>query len=183
MREFSDNALMERVSRGDASCLGLLFERYHQRVYNYFLKMTAKPAESEDLAQDVFYRVLKYRRAYAPTTAFRVWLFSVARNVGRDHFGKRGPEAPLDSCPEPACMGVQARALDAAEDLGALRQAFARLSFEKKEALILSRFECMKYEEIAQLTGASVSAVKVRVHRALNELRAMMDRPVREKAG
>ncbi len=182
MNAFADNALMEKVKDGELSCMGLLFERHHQRIYNYFLRLAGKREVSEDLAQEVFLRVLKYRRSYRPGAPFEYWLFSVARNVGRDYFNRVPPETPMEQSPEAAAEDDPFEGLAREQSLDALRKAFGCLEWDKREALILSRFENMKYDEIARLTGASVGAVKVRVHRALKELRGWVTQILREKA-
>jgi RNA polymerase sigma-70 factor (ECF subfamily) len=76
--------------------------------------------------------------------------------------------------PVPDLVGEGGGALEKlvrGENLDILRRAFAALSIEKRELLILSRFEEMKYADIARLIGVNVPTIKVRVHRALNELR------------
>jgi RNA polymerase sigma-70 factor (ECF subfamily) len=168
----SDGELMQAVQGGDLSQLGLLFERYHVAVYRYCLRMTSKPELSEDMVQEAFTRVLKYARTFREGTNFRAWMFRVARNVCNDHFRKHRRETPLE---EPEARASEeplvAETLEREEDLGRLRVALEKLPEDRRELLILSRFERRKYDEIAQLLDCSVGAVKVRVHRAVKQLR------------
>jgi len=62
----SDNALMSAVTEGTVSKLAVLFERHHRALYRYFISMTRDPQISEDLVQDVFLRILRYRATYDP---------------------------------------------------------------------------------------------------------------------
>lgn len=181
MSSFSDNSLMIRVSQGEVDRLGILFERYHKGLYNYFLRLTQKPANSEDLVQEVFFRILKYKHSFKPEVPFKRWMYRIAQNVGFDHFGKKkedqaAEEEPMGAMPDP--IGKLVHDLD----VNHLKQAFGQLSLEQREVLVLSRYQDMKYNEIAELTGVSVSAIKVRVHRALKELRARFYRVSREES-
>jgi len=84
----SDNELMEDVKIGRAHKLAILFERYQVVLYNFFLRLTAKPNVSEDLVQEVFIRILKYRAGYLGQSRFVVWMFQIARNVHIDQIGR-----------------------------------------------------------------------------------------------
>ena len=75
MTEATDDELMQRVRDGDAAPLGVLFERYQVPLYNFFLRLTGRTAVSEDLVQEVFLRVLKYRHTYRGQSQFRTWLY------------------------------------------------------------------------------------------------------------
>ena len=171
MNSYSDNQLMARVSQDEVANLGILFERYQTKLYNYFLRLLQEPAASEDLVQEVFFRVLKYRQTYKPGVPFNYWIFRIAHNVGCDYFQKNKKDSSIDETKLETNGEDPVGNLEKDHDLQVLKQAFATLSVEKREVLILSRFKDMKYSEIAKLTGSSVAAIKVRVHRALKDLR------------
>ncbi len=159
---------MLQVRNGEAELLGVLFDRYQAPLYNFYTKMTQDRALSEDLVQDVFLRILRYRQTYRPGTAFRTWMYQIARNARLDHVRKVRPEAPLlaePAAPAPADPAQQK------QEAQLLQRALMQLPEDKREILILSRFQELKYEEIARLMGCEVGAVKVRVHRALQQLR------------
>lgn len=171
----TDDLLMTEVRRGDLGKLSMLFDRHHRALYNFFLRLTGSREASEDLVQDVFLRMLKYRDSYRPGTLFRSWMYRIARNARLDH-GRKHPEqahladdaAGLES-PVPGPQDTLAQR----QELALLRAALARLPEEKREVLILSRFQQLSYEEMAELLECTVGAVKVRVHRALEELRSV----------
>jgi RNA polymerase sigma factor (sigma-70 family) len=165
----SDEELMAQVRSGVGEMLGVLFERYHVPLFNFYLKLTGDRPVSEDLVQEVFFRILKYRHSYRPETAFRAWMYQIARNARVDLIRKRRPETSLEPEMSPAVAPVDT-AQQSQESL-LLRTALMQISEDKREVLILSRFQDLKYEEIAQLLGCEVGTVKTRVHRALQDLR------------
>lgn len=185
--EASDHELMIAVRAGDVAQLGQLFERYQQRLYAFFVRMTNQPAVSEDLVQVVFYRILKYRHTYRDEGKFTAWIYHLARKVAADHFRKHAKAAtaidPVDLHEHPDDDTVSPD-LSAAtsDDLAILRTALARLPLEHREVLVLSRLQNVEHKEIARLCDCSVGAVKVRVHRALKELRDVYFKLRRDQA-
>ncbi len=175
MNDPTDQELMLQVKDGDVRPLGELFERHHGRIYHFCRHMTGNEATSQDLVQEIFMRVLRYRGTFRSDSSFRPWLYRMARNACIDHFRRGGRELPAsDELPEPTSDEPSAaERLEVGEDITRLRAALMRLPLDKREVLILSRFEFRKYSEIAELLGCSVGAVKVRVHRALKQLRAV----------
>jgi RNA polymerase sigma-70 factor (ECF subfamily) len=166
---------MIAVRAGDIARLGELFERHHRPLYGFFVRLTNQPSVSEDLVQVVFYRILKYRHTYRDEGKFSAWIYHLARKVTADHYRKNAA-APVAADPvtlhdhPDAGPSPDARAATT-DDLGLLRQALARLPSEHREVLVLSRLQSVEHKEIARLLDCSVGAVKVRVHRALKELR------------
>ena len=168
----TDHELMLAVRDGDIDKLGLLFEQYHKQLYNFFLRQTGNRHSSEDLVQDVFFRMLKYRHTYRAEGKFTTWMFSIAHNTKIDHFRKKSrrdaeieeTDFLVDENPNPE------ETLEKQSEAALLQRALAGLSKEKREVLLLSRFQNMKYEEIEQVMGCKVGTIKARVHRALKEL-------------
>lgn len=165
----ADDELMRRLQDGEAEVLATLFDRYQAPLLNFFLRLTGERAASEDLVQEVFFRVLKYRHTYQPGSRFNTWLYQVARNARLDYWRKRRAEVSIDDQPEPAV--APSDAAEAGQTRQLLRRALALLPAEKREILVLSRFQDLPYQEIAVILGCETGTVKVRVHRALQELR------------
>src|SRR5712692_1080446 len=84
----TDAELMTAVQEDDLSQLGVLFERHHLGLFNFFLRLTGSRSWSEDLVQEVFVRILKYRKSFRPALEFRPWLYAMARNAAAAHFKK-----------------------------------------------------------------------------------------------
>jgi RNA polymerase sigma factor (sigma-70 family) len=164
-----DEELMLQVRDGAGEMLGELFDRYQTPLFNFYAKLTGDRAISEDLVQEVFLRVLKYRQSYKPGTPFRAWVYQIARNARADHYRKQRPETnqPI----EVVQATVQPDGAQQSQESILLHRALMQLPDDKREVLVLSRFQEMKYDEIARLLGCEPGAVKVRVHRALQELK------------
>src|ERR1019366_3123549 len=88
----SDEALMLAVRNGDVGKLGQLFERYHGTLFDFFCRMLNNRTAADDLVQDVFFRILKYRKTYRDDSHFRTWMFHIARNARFDYFKKHRNE-------------------------------------------------------------------------------------------
>ncbi len=175
MDALTDNALMLKVKDGDISRLGLLFERYKKPLFGFFYGLNKNPELSEDLVQNVFYRILKYRYLFRGEGDFRTWMYHIARNVSNDHFRKnRNADKAdrLEPWEERLAGGHEVAAdLHQQESHELLKQALDRLPDDRREILLLSKFQEKKYKEIGDLLGCSEGAVKVKVFRALQELK------------
>jgi RNA polymerase sigma factor (sigma-70 family) len=167
-----DESVMSEVRAGDVGRLEILFDRHHAPLTRYFVYLTGNRSVSEDLAQDAFFRVLKYRHTYTPGANFRAWLYQIGRNVYADYLGKQKPEVamPVEA---PEIRGQEMppdREFQKKQEAVLLRRALAAMPGDKREVLILSRFQDMKYEDIAAVLKCEVGTVKVRVYRAMREL-------------
>ena len=172
---------MARVSAGEVTKLAVLFERHHRGLFRYFVSMNRDRELSEDLVQDVFFRMLRYRTSYDEAQSFTAWMYQIARRASLDRAQKQRAEVvEIHELVSPA-PGPEERATQV-ENLALLRRALDRLPPGKREILILSRFQEMKYEDIALVLGCEVGTVKVRVYRALRELEQIYFEIERERA-
>lgn len=182
----SDNALMLKVKAGDLDKLGLLFERYNRRLFSYFYRLTASRDLSEDLVQNVFERIIKYRDTYENTGAFSTWIYQIARNLHVDHYRKNNHEDMRENLINLDDVKGESAEMENLfnedNELMLLNLALERLDAEKKETLILSRYQGFKYKEIASIMHCSESAVKVRIFRALNELKEIISELRKEES-
>jgi RNA polymerase sigma factor (sigma-70 family) len=171
----TDNALMLQVKAGDLDRLGLLFKRYGKSLYGFYFRSTRNADLSEDLVQDVFERVLKYRHTYRGDGKFVTWLFHLARNVLADHIKKTkkaGQTTDLEQKQEVlADLSVPGEARQKEEHLQLMELALDQLPNDKKELLLLSKLQGIRYKDIAELHNCTEANVKVRVFRAINDLR------------
>lgn len=171
---------MREVRSGRTGALATLFERHHVRVYRFCVRIIGNRQTAEDLVQDVFMRMLKYRATFRDDVAFGPWMFRIARNACTDHLRRVAREGSPYGPSAASIEDLPASDRDAAEadsDRAELvRRALLSLPLERREVLVLSRYEFKSYEEIAHALGCSVGAVKVRAHRAIKQLReAYMD--------
>jgi RNA polymerase sigma-70 factor (ECF subfamily) len=180
----ADNVLMQKVRDGDLAKMAVLFERHHRALFRYFLRLTGNREVSEDLVQDVFFRMLKYRRTYRDGNPFTSWMYQVGHNAHIDGVRKHR-ESPLfeESMPEPASVEPDPSEISSRrQELGLLRRALAALPVEKREVLVLSRFQNLKHDQIADILACDVGTVKVRVYRAVKALSQIFFEFAGEKA-
>jgi RNA polymerase sigma factor (sigma-70 family) len=166
---------MLKVKAGDLDKMGLLFERYHRSLYGFLFRMTRQKEPSEDMVQNVFFRMLKYRHSFTGNGEFKTWMYHLARNVLSDHVKKDKKSLihyDVKDLEEKIPGGNPAdERIEKKQEQKTLEKAMKSLSTENRELLILCRFQELKHQEIAQILDISEGAVKVRVHRALNELK------------
>ncbi|MDC6384071.1 RNA polymerase sigma factor [Flagellimonas taeanensis] len=177
MQTLTDNVLMLKVKSGDLDKLGLLYERHKKKLFGFFYNMGNNPSISEDLVQNVFVRILKYRNSFTGEGPFTAWMFSMARNVNYDHYKKVSHESvSRNVSPEQVDKGTGDylnEAMDLQGDAHLLKKALGLLPAEKKEILLLSKYRELKFQEIGDILGCSEGAAKVRVHRALKDLKTI----------
>ncbi len=160
---------MQEVREGNLGSLALLFERYHRPLFNFFMHVSGNREHSEDLVQEVFVRMLKYRESYRPGESVTAWMYQIARNANIDSMRKRRHEVAIEDADYWSASDMDEN-LKRKQEVALLRRALSRLPAEKRELLVLSRFQNLKYEEIASILGCEVGAVKVRVYRAVRAL-------------
>jgi RNA polymerase sigma factor (sigma-70 family) len=170
----ADNAVMLKVKEGDIGKLGLLFERYKKPLFGFFYGMCKDSELSEDLVQNVFFRILKYRNLFRGEGDFKTWMFHIARNVNHDHFRKnkwRLKQSLEDLEENLGSDENRSTRYQQEDELYILSIAMDKLPEEKREVLLLSKFHEKKYKEIGDILGCSEGAVKVKVFRAMQELK------------
>lgn len=140
--------------------------------------MTGNRGAAEDLVQEVFVRMLRYRESYRGEGAgFATWMFTLARHAGTDHLrrSKLRNHSTLPDNEPPSDDLPLTEEVEKRESIGVLRQALLRLPQDKREILVLRRFEFKKFDEIARILDCPVGTAKVRAHRAVRELRKIYD--------
>ena len=180
MNTLDDNAMMLKVKAGDLDRMGLLFERHNRKLYGFLFHMSHKREASEDMVQNVFYRMLKYRHTFTEESNFTGWMYHIARNVLKDQVKKyelSNRYDHIDDHEERIGGGVTADGdLEKKQARTELYEAMRKLSDDNREVLTLSKFQELKYNEIGQILGIAEGAVKVRVYRAMQELKNIYTR-------
>src|SRR4030095_14226582 len=170
--EPTDNNLMLAVKSGDAARTPIRFDRYHRRLFYFFYRLSGDSASSEDLVQEVFLRMLKYRSSFRTDSQFRPWMYQIARSVRIDRFNA-SREIREESLSDSAATVLRSGSSGPLQHLvnmersSLLQRALLELPDEKRELLILARFQELRYEEIGSLLDVETGTVKVRVHRAM----------------
>ena len=174
MTDIADEIIMQHVKDANLSEMSELFERYNVRLYNYFLKLTRNKLISQDLTQNLFYRMIRYKHTYKNEYTVKAWMYQMARNLHIDYCKeeKRTGELFISGETYPADISDENEGFPE-DDYEKLEKSFARLNNEQRELLILSRYQGLKYEEISQIVNQSVPAIKVAIHRAIKQLRGI----------
>jgi len=171
--EITDEILMTNVKAGQLSDLAELFERYNVLLYNFFLKLTGERAASEDLTQNLFYRIIRYRHTFnMEQGSFKSWVYQMARNQHADYYKTERKFSELFGQASEEMESIAAREeIGHEEDYKRLRIALGQLGPIERELIVLSRYEGLKYSEIAKMKDSTVGAIKVQIHRAIKQLR------------
>ncbi len=190
--EPTDEALFLRYQQGDDEAFFFIYERYKSSIYAYcahVLFSVGLTRESvEDTFQDVFLRLVQYRHTFNGGD-FRPWIFTVTRHSClsakkrsfRENEGLEfaGDGVNMDEAPDDIRLAFSSNddpleRMAMAEQTGLLLAAIAKLPDEFREALILSEYEGLTYDEIGRMTGTSLSTIRIRIFRAKARLRKML---------
>lgn len=171
----SDEEIMSRVQSGNLRQLSVLFERYKKPIYGFFFRLTYNQGLSDDFTQTVFERIIRYRKSYNKEYSFKSWLFQIARNVHFDHFRhqKKILQPLTEQSQIPVLQTSVLAQIEHREQLQNLEKALAMLTPAYREVLLLTRYQKLKYEEVGRIIGCSEGAVKLKVYRAIQQLRRL----------
>jgi len=167
-----DHDIMLSVRDGNIQELGQLFDKYSKRLYNYFRLQIKDRLKSEDLVQNVFYNILRYRHTYKDNADFKAWMYTIARNEKINYFKKNKPHDVDIENDLPGEKGNNPESdFEHKTDVNQLNMALERLPDESRELIILAKFNELPYSRIAEITGCTEGTVKVRVYRAVKKLK------------
>jgi len=176
-----DDGLLERMREDDTAAYRELVARHIDRAYALALRILRSTADAEDVAQDAFIKTWQNRRAWQSGKAkFSTWLYRVIVNRCIDL--KRAPRSQwIEQIPEPADDKEDAlTTIHKRQIYGQLDSALARLPVQQRSALALSYYEEMSNGAIAEVMGASVSAVESLLKRGRQRLRELLKRSERD---
>ncbi len=172
---------VRRARAGDDAAFSALVETYQAPIYNLCYRMLGDPGEAEDAAQESFLRAYAQIGSYDPSRSFKTWLFSIANHHCIDRLRRRRltwlsidaddlPPHPALQEPSPGPEELAARH----ETQAAMQALLKRLAPEDRSVIVMRYWYDLSYEEIAQATRTTVSAVKSRLHRARGSLGEML---------
>jgi len=177
--EFPDDEkqLLEQSREGDAEAYALLVDRYKDMTFTLAYRMLGDQDSANDMAQETFISAYQGLAQFRAGSKFSTWLTSIVLNKCRDHLRARkkivsvdGLEEELaapDESPEAAASGRQTR--------DAVQSALAGIPPDYREVLVLKHIEGLDYREIAEITGDSIAALKVRAHRGREMLKQQLE--------
>jgi RNA polymerase sigma-70 factor (ECF subfamily) len=172
------SALLKRA-RDDPQALGEIHDRYYSAVYRYALYRTGDTALAEDLAAEVFLRLLNALRAGQPVQSLRGWLYGVAAHLVDDHFRRRyrTPEVPLSEGASLSNGMSPGDHVDHELERERLQAALSRLTEEQQHAIALRFGEGLSLRDTAAIMQKTEGAVKLLQFRALAALRRLLAEP------
>jgi RNA polymerase sigma-70 factor (ECF subfamily) len=176
-----DVHLMLRLQGGEGAAFQELFHRFSPRVLQYARRLVGSDARAEELTQEVFVQVYRFRHRYQPRSRLSTWIFTIATNLCLNEL--RRPErqlrvdladddgpVPADAFADPALATPEEEA-SARELRERLEAAVARLPGKQRAALLLSRIDGLAYRDVADALGCSEGAVKALLFRATQALK------------
>ena len=171
------DAMLALRARIDPEAFGLLYARYVHRVTSYFLLRTGSREDAEDLASQCFVRAFEaLPRFRAGEGSVRSWLFAIAHNLAVSHYRAHRDILPIDTVTLlDHAPPLEERAI-LGDDLHRLRQALGRLTDDQRLVIEL-RLAGLSGIEISKAAGKSHAAVKMLQHRALDQLRLVLNAP------
>ena len=175
--ERTDAQVVRDILSGDADAFRLLVRRYGGVLYNHAIRMVGSQDDASDLVQRAL--VSGYRKLSSCREPDRVgaWLFRILSNLARDHArSPRRHDLPLDRVPEPTePRGDPLEAVHRGEIRHRLHEALGVLTPEQREAFTLKHVEGRSYEEMAAVLDVSPASLKMRVHRAREALKDLLE--------
>ena len=170
----SDAALVSRVLEGNLSAYATLMTRYRADLGRYAYHMLGDRSDAEEALQDAFIRAYRSLATCAQPERFGSWLFAILANRCRTARVRRRRRERVVSAEPVADVAGRDDPADAVAWRDEIRQALGRLRVEQREAFLLRHVEGLSYEEMASITGARESALRMRVKRASDHLRELL---------
>lgn len=169
--EVTDGQLVQRVLDGDAKAFDALVDRHYAVCLRFADRLIGQRADAEEAVQDTFLRAYRALGRYRDRQKFRSWLFRILVNRCRTYARRDRRRRIMEEHEQIATLHAVASEPEPAGELDPrLRTALARLPRPQREALLLKHVDELTYEEMAEITGARVSALKMRVKRGLASL-------------
>ncbi|MGD0021422.1 MAG: sigma-70 family RNA polymerase sigma factor [Smithellaceae bacterium] len=175
MDQNEEAQIVAQVLKGDRQAYSLLVEEYKAPIYNLAYRLTGNLGDAEDLTQDTFIRAYQYLWRYDTRKKFFSWLYTIAFNLIKNHYkknkkhnisGELNAHALADDSPSPEAKFIETQEITV---------CLLRLEDELRALLIMKYQQGLSLEEIAEITGKSLSAVKMRIYRGLEKLKELMN--------
>jgi RNA polymerase sigma factor (sigma-70 family) len=170
----SDEQLMIRYQNSDEAAFEEIYARYAKKIYGFLMRRLGQPDDCAELFQETFLRLHRGRSSYKPEMSFKTWLYTIANNLVRDSLRIK-MRSKSARATEDIENSIERAIPDGNYKLQSFKEAFATLTDDQREAIVLSRLEGLRYEEIANVMGRSTGAVSQLIQRAIGHLRECMD--------
>ena len=171
----TDTALVQRILDGDVEAYAQLVDRHHDRCARVALRILGNREDAEEAMQDAFLRAFRSLGEYEDRERFAAWLTRILVNQCRTMLARTCRTESLFVDADPCFIDVASTAGWPADPAWcALDGALQQLPADQREAIVLRYTDDLTYEEMARITGARESALKMRVKRAFARLRELL---------
>lgn len=169
-----DGELLKQIRTGDLEAFRKLVERYQGRAIGFAMSLLGDYQAAEDISQEAFLRVLKSLETYQECGKFEIYFFLIIKNLCLNHLQKKR-EKPLLSEEISPLFVREVSSVSLEESSSLIHQALMKLREKERIAIFLKEYEQLKYSEIAEVLGITLSDVKVTIHRALKKLKKELE--------
>ena len=172
-----DQALVERVQKGDKKAFDILVLKYQQRVMNILSRYVRDPSEVQDLAQETFIKAYRALASFRGDSAFYTWVYRIAINTAKNFIvaqGRRPPRDDIEASEAEQFTGADGLREHASPERILLKDEIADMVFstigelpeDLKMAITLREIEGLSYEEISETMSCPIGTVRSRIFRA-----------------
>jgi len=181
MNDQEDSRIIESVRAGNRDDYSIIVDRYKRPLFNLAYRMTGNYSDAEDLTQETFVKAYENLSRFDSSRRFFAWLYTISLNLIRNHIKKqvqilagnaqgvasRHSQGDFDT-------GCQERSMMKSQDIERLNESLILLSGSLREAVLLRFHQGLSFKDMAEVSGISSSAAKMRVYRGLERLSEMM---------
>ena len=181
MTPTEENQIIERVLNGEREAFAALVDVYKGAIFNLAFRMTNSYQDADDLSQETFIRAYRNLRQFDPRKRFFTWIYTIGLNLIRNHLKKHAREMTRETAARSSSeagidQGAQAeRDMMQAQEIRRLEIGLQKLPADLREAVVLRFYQELSFEELATILDASLSAVKMRVYRGLDQLKQLIN--------
>lgn len=166
--------LIQRCKKGDSEAFNDLIERYSNRCYAYFYRLTGRVDISEELLSDLFIRIVKKIGSFKKGS-FDKWIFTVAANIFRDYLRRHYRQKRLLTEKADLLQNEQNGIERVPIIFDNLHIALEKLDPETAELITLRYFSQLSFKELAEIRNEPIGTTLSKVHRGIKKLRQIMD--------
>lgn len=174
MDDASDHAIIERILSGDVEQYARLVDRHYDRCARIAVRMLGNREDAEEAIQDAFVRAFRALDGYEDRERFPAWLTRILVNQCRTVLARTRRRETVFTDHDPDALARIAMPGETGDAWPEVERALASLSAEQREAVVLRYADDLTYEEMARITGAGTSALKMRVQRGFARLRILL---------
>ena len=175
----TDAYYIEKIQAGETECFSVLLDRYSQSVFSLIIKIAGSREDAEELTQDVFLKVFRSLTSFQGNSLFSTWLYRIAYNVAISATRKKKyewttiEESMIENLSESE-INDDVEQLEKEEQLNRLEKALGQLLPDERALVTLFYMQEKQIDEIASITGLSISNVKVKLHRIRKKMLVLM---------